>query len=856
MTQFVIPNADPIATLTFEKVVAIDLSSFAGVNDYISLALPEFPGEEIDLTQTFLDFTSNSQGDFNSGLTFSFQFAEGLFSGQEYGTLFKEREIGDGEIGKFDLGYNLETAKNADTEIRFPIKNIIGIDLSNITGVRFRIFAIEECEFRCLAIRACDENWQYAPIDLNTLWNRVDRPPSPTGAAFPPNDLLPEETLLPEEELLPQNEVATAFPEEFPILFRSNQTFGITDPEPVNLEVAATFSAGSFAQAFGGKFNKIGLVFRDIPIDDQTQVEVNSFTQAQLDGLYKQPDFGKALYDARDQADIDIEIQSEIDTTTQFAMERKRDESEHSWIEVLLEWNATQANNKLWIIDADEVGYSFSAIPIEASDITDLDKGKYMMIVNLENSTCQVSIYAVDQVGNVGTKVYDTGVLRDNNLLKRRKGRFGWRSSLQDGDAYIESIKTRGTNFGEVISKEFQSITPVKGVSLFAGSTDDKQLVEFFEPASPYTTIESDTGASSTGNAIKIITTPGRSLQGISTNEFKIDDPSNLDISFDIKFPTSQIPGGGLSAFLIGAYEQIIQMNLTGFTRDTWSHVKVAVPSETIFQTGSYQLVLMQTLPVANAPWWIENLSITTSSVKWSARSYGNDPWSDREERWQDVGYTLNAEQGGVVFDELGNGLQVRAQTHRQDAKIHGYKAIPQYATLGRLNFIEPIHESEAFTQTKHPTEASNLVFNRWENLTNLFVEDENPANTHSLNKEETASFKATGFGFTLPTNAVVKGIQYSIYKKCSATSNITDKDSGLIFGGEAVGAVKNGIWTTTYANSIYGSSITLWGVPWSAAQINSIEFGMYLNVESLIKGAIANVDVVSMTVTYTLLLP
>jgi hypothetical protein len=863
MTQFVIPNADPVASLTFEKVVAIDLSSFTGVNDYISLALPEFPGEKIDLTQTYFDLTSHPQGDFNSGLTFSFQFADGLFSDQDHGTLFKTREIGDGEIGKFDLGYNLETAKNADTEIRFPFKNITGIDLSSITGVRFRIFATAECEFRCLAIRACDENWQYAPIDLNTLWHRVARPPSPAGSTFPPTDLFPQESLLPEKELQPQNELATAFPEEFPILFRSAETFGITDPEPVNLEVAAVFCAGTFAQAAEGKFNKIGLVFRDIPIDDQTQVEVNSFTQAQLDGLHKQPDFGKALYDARDQADIDIEIQSEIDTTTQFAMERKRDESEHSWIEVLLEWNATQANNKLHIIDADGVGYSFSKIPIEASDPTDLNQGKYMMIVNLQNSTCQVKLYEVDQVGNVGAKVYDTGVLRDNNLIKRRKGRFGWRSSLLDGDAYIESIKTRGTNFGEVISKEFQSITPVKGVSLFAGSTDDKQLVEFFEPASPYTTIELDTSASSTGHAIKVITTPGRSLQGISTNEFRIDEPANLDISFDLKFPTSQVPGGGLSAFLIGEYERVIPMNLTGFKRDTWSHVKVAVPAETIFQTGSYQLVLMQTLPVANAPWWVENLSITTSSVKWSARSAANDPWSDPEERWQPAGNSLNSEQGGIVFEEPGNGLQVRAQTFRQDAKIHNYKAVPQYATLGRMVFEQPtfVAQGAPHEQSRAPNEARTTGTNsikhefEWLNPSNILINDTNYATVSSGDYFSTGLY-AMNYGFTIPSNATITGIKIQISRKGSYESNGSTSDRSLymIKNGIEVGnnfAIENTKWPTSLTTQNYGGNGQLFGYPWTPEIINGAATGVVLRTVGG-KENKAEVNWIGMTVFYT----
>lgn len=649
MTQFSIPNADPVATLTFSEVVTVDISAFTEVGDYISVSLPAFPRTQINISKTFIDFTSNESGDFGSGPT---------------------------DHIAFDQASPALPVSAGDTEMRLPTSLLTTVDKAAITGVRFRIYATEECTFRCLSIRACARNWKYAPIDLDTLWDRVHRPPSVNGKASP----------------------TVSFPEAeskaWPIVFRSNALAGVTDPMPVDLSVSVGFQSGSFGKAKEGAFNEFAFYFRDLPEDNQTQVELNTLNQGALN-TKGQIDFGKALYITRDQEDLDLQRQKETDGATQFILERLPDESEHSWIEVKLKWNATQANNVLTIKDADGVGYTFKNMSIAASNPAELDAGQYVMITDLVGSSIRVRIYKMTQVGEIeeNSLVFDSGIIFDDNLIKRRRGRFGWWASLIDGDAYLHSIKTRGTNFGEIVSKEFQSITPVKGVSLYAGSTQDHELVTEVEPTSGEGIVTLDPVASATGKAYKISTTPLKPFQGIATNPFLIDDPNNIRISFDIKFPSVEIPGGGLSAFLIGAYEEIIAVNLSQFTKDTWSHVKVSLEDE-LFQTGSYRFILMQTLPVVTTTWWVENLSVKTYSVKWSARAHKSDAWNLEGDRWHEAGFTLNSLNGGIIFDEHGDGLQVRGQALRQDAMISDFKAVPQYATLGRFVFPDQISGS------------------------------------------------------------------------------------------------------------------------------------------------------------------
>lgn len=666
MTHFIIPTTQPITALPTTDLVTVDISAFTLAGDYISISCPEFPKTKLELGKSFLEFTSNEHGDFSVGPTDSLAFST-----------------------------SSPEAASGDTELRWPISSLTTIDLSRITGVRFRLYAKEECNFRCLSIRAIGESWKYAPVDFDTLWNRAERPPTTNGAAT-------------QTFAFPETKEA-GWPKEWPILFRSDNSSGAKDPRPINMGVSASFRTGSLTKATGEgeNFDYLALYFRDVPEDDQIQLELNGMTpsaeeetlgeeekineqlgynQAQLDGLGHQPDFGTAAYTSRKMSELDIHDQADLDEDTQFVLERLPDFSSHAWLEVKLKWGAKTATNALTVHNADGEGYEFTNIELEATKEEELDKGQYVMIVDLIDNSIRVQIFHTDQVGTIekDRRVFDSGKIIDDTLIKRRRGRFGWWTQLLDGDAYLLNVRTRGVTHGELISKEYQSVTPVKGVSLYAGSTADSQLISQVYETSEATTATLDPSASVGGKAIKIVTTPLESLQGIITNAFTIDDPNNLQISFDLKFPTTEIPGSGLSAFLLGKYDQIVNLRMSPYTRGTWSHVKAFIPAEALYETGLYRLSIIQSLPVVATTWWLENLAVTTSAVRWYARSYASDPWDLSGERWQAADFTLNSLNGGIVFKELGSGLQVRAQALRQDAEIHEYKAVPQYATLGR----------------------------------------------------------------------------------------------------------------------------------------------------------------------------
>lgn len=655
MTHIVIPDSNSVASLSFSKILTVDISDFTDP-DYISLSLPEFPSSKLDLTQTFVDFTSHATGDFGIGPT---------------------------DQISFDLADPTLPVSDGDTEMRIPISLLSTIDKSQITGVRFRIYAEEDCTFRCLAIRACSADWTYAPIDLDTLWDRVHFPPSTDGSAdqifnFP-------------------STVKSGWPINFPILFRTDGSIGEKDPRPIDISIGAWISTGSLDEADGSDdqhFNEVAFYFRDVPTDDQIQVELNSLTQADLETLKVQPDFGTAAYTARTQKHLDLDRQSDLYGDSQFDIERLPDYTTHSWLEVKLKWCDTPSLNTLTVFNADGLGYMFTDIALDPINPNNLDEGQYILLIDLEDNWIQVKIYGMNQVGSIDRSnlVFDSGKIVDDILIKRRKGRFGWWTNFIDGDTFLNNVKTRGTNFGEIVTKELQSVTPVKGVSLYAGTTSDHELLTEIGPASWSTpvTISLDPGASTSGKAYKVTSSPQYPFQGILSNSFLIDDPEDIDISFNIKFPSASnnFPGGSLTAFLVGPYDQTIPLDLSAFKKDAWSRVRVKLANE-LFQTGYYRLALLQTKPVITTTWWLENLSVKTSSVKWAARSYAPGAWGSPDERWVPAGHTLNSLNGGIVFPEIGSGLQVRGQATKQDATISEFKAIPQYATLGRFVWDE-----------------------------------------------------------------------------------------------------------------------------------------------------------------------
>lgn len=434
--------------------------------------------------------------------------------------------------------------------------------------------------------------------------------------------------------------------------------------------------------------NSIALRFREVGLDEVTQLDLEGMTQADLAALPGQPTLGQARFANRRQAELDVEAQSSLDRRTQFDLERVIDTESEAYIEVRLDW--TSLDTTLTISTGEQIIHAIHGLPLLPQETTPY----VLLVAELKDQGLRVRLFKCDQSGslldgkgNVYALLYDTGLITDPISFKRRKGRFGWYASLADGDASVENIRPRGLSFGEVITKTMPSTTPVDGVSLTTHTSSDHVLFNGLPMRSPWGgDVQSDPAKTTSGKAVRVRTNGGP-LQGIQTGRFIMDDFSNVVFKFDILFPATALTstGSGLEAFLYGEHARIIPVNLGGFKPDHWQTLHVQFRNN-YFQSGEYVLMLVQTNPVA-ATWWVDNFDMRTRSVGWSARAKRPDAWGMEPDNWTEFKDTVNKAQAGIAL-ETGRELQIRGKAFRQDAFISEVKAVPKYAGTG--NFYWP----------------------------------------------------------------------------------------------------------------------------------------------------------------------
>jgi hypothetical protein len=110
-------------------------------------------------------------------------------------------------------------------------------------------------------------------------------------------------------------------------------------------------------------------------------------------------------------------------------------------------------------------------------------------------------------------------------------------------------------------------------------------------------------------------------------------------------------------------------------------------------------------------------------------------------------------------------------------------------------------------------------------------------------------------FGFSIPSNAMVTGIQMNMNGFCNLPSTVLDCTIVIRRNANSVAGTNMATlssWLTSPELRTYGGPNELWGYNWSPADINSSDFGVYIklyNPTSLSPSV--SIDNVSMTVTY-----
>ncbi|MDB5280899.1 MAG: hypothetical protein JWR61_5854, partial [Ferruginibacter sp.] len=374
-------------------------------------------------------------------------------------------ELSDANSNIVRLYFTNVTTGTGNREATWPISALNGVLRPTI--VKFSITATAACTVRISAFRAFAAGWTPTKLDLDTR----------RGFLTP---------ILDKDGSVP----ATAFPK----IWRSDASPGPGDPRPINSSLSVVFCTGSFASS-----NTLTLYLRGRREDFITQLDLDGTdpgvlpaygeNQASLAARGHQPDYGQAAYNPVPQSALEGLLQSDLsyepptDTTparSQAEIERTPDFVSESWIEVKLNFGTTNSlviGTTETLTDSDRYTYT-----IDTGTVPFYPNNHYVLNVDLEDNKLQARIHpmTLQQAGPASpmnpTPIFDTHVVLDDFKFKRRRGRVGWGFSFGDGDAYVDSIRTRKLMFGEIQTNNFESLTPVVGARLFAGGTADKTL--------------------------------------------------------------------------------------------------------------------------------------------------------------------------------------------------------------------------------------------------------------------------------------------------------------------------------------------------------------------------------------------
>ncbi|MDX6398328.1 MAG: large repetitive protein, partial [Gaiellaceae bacterium] len=143
-----------------------------------------------------------------------------------------------------------------------------------------------------------------------------------------------------------------------------------------------------------------------------------------------------------------------------------------------------------------------------------------------------------------------------------------------------------------------------------------------------------------------------------------------------------------------------------------------------------------------------------------------------------------------------------------------------------------------------------------WTNPGFVTASDNNRATAVIAGNTQSPNLDATGFGFTIPTGSVITGIHASVERMASGTA-IDDEDVFLLKAGAPVGTDHASAtdYTTSTSEEIftYGSSADLWGVAWTAEELNASNFGLRIKTDSdTASSRTASIDHISILIYYT----
>ncbi len=140
-----------------------------------------------------------------------------------------------------------------------------------------------------------------------------------------------------------------------------------------------------------------------------------------------------------------------------------------------------------------------------------------------------------------------------------------------------------------------------------------------------------------------------------------------------------------------------------------------------------------------------------------------------------------------------------------------------------------------------------------WINPTNIYSNNNLFASSNLGMLGVSNYLQATGFGFSIPEDATISGIQVTV-GRYSQNGDVRDFSVRLLKEGSVAGSDKatGTYWPGTEVPAVYGGASDLWEVSWTPADINSGSFGTRVSGQNgSFSARVAYVDYITITVTY-----
>lgn len=170
-----------------------------------------------------------------------------------------------------------------------------------------------------------------------------------------------------------------------------------------------------------------------------------------------------------------------------------------------------------------------------------------------------------------------------------------------------------------------------------------------------------------------------------------------------------------------------------------------------------------------------------------------------------------------------------------------------------------------ASSSTKYPTTGTNdtgVGTVAWSNPGNITLDDGSRATySNSGGSPVTTNYlKGTNYGFSIPVNATILGIEVGIDRASNQyEGDVVDSRVSIVKANGSIGTTNKAsasVWPKTadeYAS--YGGAADLWGETWTPADINDADFGAVLSAtvgpaSSIL--TLARVDTIRITVFYS----